>query len=194
VPGWDAIVLAGGRGSRLGGVDKATLDIGGRTLLARALDAVGKASRVVVVGEVDAPGAVVVQETPRFAGPAAAIGVGLAEVAAPYVLLAACDQPFLREAVDPLVTAAPTVGDGVIAVDDDGRRQHLMVVVRTSALRAAVAAQPTLVNLSVRALLAPLKLTELPVPSRAALDVDTWHDRDKALSQDRALSEGPSDG
>src|SRR4051812_33904528 len=36
-PEYDAIVLAGGGGRRLGGVDKATLEVGGRTLLDRVL-------------------------------------------------------------------------------------------------------------------------------------------------------------
>ncbi|AXT85818.1 molybdopterin-guanine dinucleotide biosynthesis protein MobA [Aeromicrobium sp. A1-2] len=178
---WDAIVLAGGRGSRLGGVDKATLEIAGETLLARTLRAVAGADRVIVVGDARAPGAIVVQEEPRFAGPAAAIGAGLGKVRAPYVLVVACDQPFLGDVVETLVGAA--ADDGVVAIDQDGRRQYLMSVLDTAALRAAIAAQPTLTDLSVRALLAPLTLVEIAVPAGAALDIDTWHDRDKALEQ-----------
>lgn len=178
---WDAIVLAGGRGSRLGGVDKASLDLDGETLLARVLRAVGGARRVVVVGEVDAPGAIVVQEEPRHAGPAAAIGAGMVEVAAPHVLVVACDQPFLADAVGMLLSGVR--GDGAIAVDAEGRRQHLMSVLDTAALRSSISARSTLVDLSVRALLAPLDLAEIVVPHRAALDIDTWHDHDKALAQ-----------
>ena len=176
---WDAVVLAGGRGSRLGGVDKATLELDGSTLLTRTLTAVSGASRMIVVGEVAAPGAIVVQEEPRFAGPAAAVGAGLAEVQSPYVLLVACDQPFLADAIHVLLEAA--TGDGVVAVDADGRRQHLMSVISSGALRRAVAAQPSLVDLSLHALLAPLNLVEIAVPSRATLDIDSWHDRDAAL-------------
>ena len=176
---WDAVVLAGGRGSRIGGVDKATLEIDGSTLLARTLAAVTGASRRIVVGEVEARGAIVVQEEPRFAGPAAAVGAGLSEVTAPYALLAACDQPFLTDAIAVLVEAV--TGDGVVAVDAHGRRQHLMCVVSSDALRRAVDAQPSLINLSLHALLAPLDLVEVAVPSRSTLDIDTWHDRDAAL-------------
>ena len=190
---WDAIVLAGGQGSRLGGIDKAALEIGGETLLTRTLRAVAGADRVIVVGDPSTgsgsglgEGTVVVQEEPRFAGPAAAIGAGMAEVAAPYVLVVACDQPFLAEAVDMLLDAAS--GDGVVAIDPDGRRQHLMSVLSSDAERASIATQPTLVDLSVRVLLSPLELTEVAVPARAALDIDTWHD------QSRALAEGASDG
>ncbi len=176
---WDAIVLAGGRGARLGGVDKATLDLDGSTLLERTLAAVAGASRVVVVGDVEAPGTVVVQEEPRFAGPAAAVGAGLAQVREAYVLLVGCDQPFLSQAIEVLVAAV--VGDGVVAVDADGRRQHLMSVVRVDALRESAHAQPSLTNLPLHALLAPLDLMEVAVPARTTLDIDTWHDRDSAL-------------
>jgi molybdopterin-guanine dinucleotide biosynthesis protein A len=178
---WDAIVLAGGRATRLGGVDKADLVVDGRTLLDRALDAMSGAARVVVVGEVDAHGAVVVQEEPRFAGPAAAIGAGLAEVGSPWVFLAACDQPHLAEAVDPLLEAR--AGDGVVAVDPTGRRQHLLTVVSTEALRSAVAAQPTLTDLAVHRLLEPLDLVEIALPARATHDIDSWHDREVAEEQ-----------
>lgn len=172
---WDAIVLAGGRGTRLGGTPKAELVVGGRSLLDRTLDAVSGASRVVVVGEVDAPGAIVVQEEPRFAGPAAAVGAGLGEVTAPWVLVVACDHPFVGDAVPPLLDA--TRGDGAVAVDESGRRQHLLCVVSSKALRAAVDAQATLVDVAVHRLMAPLDLAEVAVPSRATDDVDTWHDR-----------------
>ena len=179
---WDAIVLAGGRATRPGGAAKADLVVDGITLLDRTLDAVAGASTVVVVGEVDAPGAIVVQEEPRFSGPAAAIGAGLAEVSSPWVLIAACDHPFVADAVGPLLDARPEDGaaDGAVAVDADGRRQHLLCVVWTTRLRDAVAAQETLTNLAVHHLLEPLDLTEIALPSRATRDVDTWHDREVA--------------
>lgn len=185
---WDAIVLAGGRGSRLGGVDKATLELDGETLLARTLRAVSGAGRVIVVGDPRPlpEGTIVVREEPRFAGPAAAIGAAASEVHAPYVFLVGCDQPFLADAVGPLLDV--TSGDGVIAIDGAGRRQHLMSVLRTAALKTSIAAQASLIDLSVRALLAPLELVEVAVPGRAALDIDTWHD------QEKALAEGAHDG
>ena len=174
--GWDAIVLAGGRATRLGGVSKAELIVGGRSLLDRTLDAVAGAATVVVVGDVDAPGAIVVQEEPRFAGPAAAIGAGLPEVTAPWVVIAACDHPDVADAVGPLLAARS--GDGAVAVDAGGRRQHLLCVVDASALRSAAADHESLTDLAVHRLLAPLDLTEIALPPRATEDVDTWHDRD----------------
>ena len=180
---WDAIVLAGGRGSRLGGVDKAALEFEGETLIARTLRAVAGAGRIIVAGDPGPvpEGTIVVREEPRFSGPAAAIGAAMAEVHAPYVFLVGCDHPFLSDAVDLLLDEAS--GDGVIAIDADGRRQYLMSVLDASALRASIAAQATLVDLAVRALLVPLELMEIPIPTRAALDIDTWHDQEKALAE-----------
>ena len=47
---FDAVVLAGGSGRRLGGVDKAALEVAGATLLDRVLLASAGAGRTVVVG------------------------------------------------------------------------------------------------------------------------------------------------
>ena len=105
----------------------------------------------------------------------------MSEVRAPYVFLLGCDHPFLADAVDLLLDA--TSGDGVIAIDANGRRQYLMSVLDSAALRASIAAQATLVDLSVRSLLVPLELMEVAIPVRAALDIDTWHDREKALAE-----------
>lgn len=173
----EAIVLAGGRGSRLGGLDKGALDIGGESMLDRTLRAVA-GFRVVLVGA-ESPGILSVWEEPRGGGPAAAIGAGLAEVTAPHVLVVACDIPFLDEAV-PILLASMRERDGVIALDADGRRQHLMIAVRTAALIESAATHPSLDGLSVRALLAPLSLVEVVVPARSTLDLDTWHDVEKA--------------
>lgn len=175
----EAIVLAGGRGSRLGGIDKAALEVDGESMLDRTLRAVA-GFRVIIVGADDAPdGVVSVREEPRWSGPAAAIGAGLREVTTPYVLVVACDQPFLDEAI-PVLLESMGEKDGAIAVDETGRRQHLMIGVRTAALVASAATHPSLEGMSVRALLAPLDLAEIVVPSRATLDLDTWNDVERA--------------
>jgi len=89
---FDALVLAGGAGQRMGdprGTDKAGLDVGGVTLLDRVLAAVVDAQRCVVVGP-RRPTARVVTftiEEPAGSGPAAAIVHGLSMVHAPIVVV-----------------------------------------------------------------------------------------------------------
>ncbi len=71
---FSAVVLAGGTAARMGGADKAGIELGGRTLLEHALDAVVDAVEVVVVGDpvpTDLP-ATFVREDPPYGGPAAA--------------------------------------------------------------------------------------------------------------------------
>ncbi|MDQ4490895.1 NTP transferase domain-containing protein [Sinomonas sp. ASV486] len=106
--GFDAIVLAGGRASRLGGHPKPQLTYRGATLLDHALDAVDGARLTVVVGPGPGepggpdvpvegratpvtPGAVprpsrhvlYTREVPLYAGPLAALGAGVAALGSP---------------------------------------------------------------------------------------------------------------
>jgi molybdopterin-guanine dinucleotide biosynthesis protein A len=136
VPGLevDAVVLAGGRASRLGGADKPALVVGERSLLASVTAAAAAAgARVVVVVGPPRPGLVltagrlrVVREDPPGSGPVPALRRGLAEVAAPWVLVLAADLPFIRAGhLTSLLAAAagarPAAGPG--PADDAGRPQ-----------------------------------------------------------------------
>jgi len=173
----DALILAGGRSSRLGHSDKRNLQIAGRTLLQGSVDAVhaSGARRVIVVGDDGTDDAPAVREEPAFAGPVAAIAAGLRALPgdADVVLVIACDMPGVASALPVLLTAF--TGDGVIAVDR-GRRQLLTIAVSPSALEAALDRLPTLVDASMRALLGSLDLVEVTVPDGSTDDIDTWDD------------------
>ena len=194
----DAIILAGGRSSRLGGVAKASLFRDGRTLLQLAIDAARAAGgRVVVVGpEVETTDPVrFVRERPVFGGPAAAIAAGLdalrdgvAAEGPAQVAVLACDMPDAAPALAAVLDAATataaagTDADGWVAVDDSGREQSLLAVYHREALERRVAAlrasQPSgdLAGVSVRQLLAGLVLRQVPIPDGGSADVDTWAD------------------
>ena len=180
----DAVILMGGRASRLDGVAKGDLRVGGRTLLERVVAAAGGARDRVVVGEagesVLPPEVRVVREEPPFGGPAAAVAAGLHELAddADAVLLLAGDQPFVAPAL-PLLLAALAAAedhDGARAVDAGGRRQHLTCVIRRPALDRAIDAVGPLDGVSMRRLLEPLRMADVVVPPAATMDVDTWAD------------------
>lgn len=139
-----AVILAGGRGSRLGGIRKPLARLGSSTLLELAIRAVPVTSTVVVVGPADLadelpdlPDTVRwVCEDPPFGGPVAALVAGLAAVprAAQWVLLLAADQPTVHASVNTLLGASPDV-DGSIGVDADQRPQPLAALYRVEALR-----------------------------------------------------------
>ena len=92
-----AILLAGGRASRVGGADKTLFALAGTTLLQRAVDAVAGADPITVVGD-PVPGVAGVawaREDPPFGGPAAAAVAALATWSEDpeWTYLLACDLP-----------------------------------------------------------------------------------------------------
>jgi molybdopterin-guanine dinucleotide biosynthesis protein A len=186
---FDAVILAGGRSSRLGGVPKRDLVFHHATLLQRALAAAAGASRTVVVGPepgVALPGVMWCREQPEFAGPAAAISAGLDALAlgggtsAVYTLVLACDMPLVQDAVAVLKAAlVQEVGDGVVARSGDGNLQPLAGFYRTAVLTesaAELSSRGALINGSVRSLLASLEVQPVTVPAGSTADVDTWDD------------------
>lgn len=177
-----AIVLAGGQAARLGGFDKASIEIGGRTLLTHALDAVVDASEVVVVGlqvPTERPVTFVV-ESPRYGGPVAALLTGVDALLrrTPAVAVLAVDMPRLTHDTFRRLHAAhqATPGaDGAVLVGPDGRRQLVLVLdrARLEEVRPDHEGQH---DLSVRRLLADLTLVEVAAVGDEHRDVDTWAD------------------
>ena len=186
---YDAVVLAGGGGRRLGGVDKPGLEVDGRTLLDRVLAAVADAGTVVVVGPVRPTVRPVVwaREDPPGGGPAAALAAGLLLVTAPSVVVLAADLPFLDTATVALLRERAAGSDGALLVDDDGRDQVLTSCWTTARLRER--ATGDLAGAPLRALLRGLEPVRLPAPDpRAVQDVDTPDDLARAR---RRLSPSP---
>lgn len=175
---FDAIVLAGGTARRLGGTPKHGVVVDGQTLLARTLAAVDDAQSVIIVGDDTlrplVGTATVVREDPPLSGPAAGIGAALPFVHAEWVVVLACDYPQVGEIVPVLV--AECGGDGVIAVDASDRRQNLLFVARTVALKAAADRLASLAGTAVHALIEPLDLIDVPMPDVLLRDVDEWKD------------------
>ena len=175
---YDAIVLAGGTGSRLGGVDKAALQIAGQSLLDRSLDIVAAAASVVVVGDGQPTPHTVrwVREQPPGGGPAAAVAAALPHVHADAVVVLACDMPLVRPTTPGRLVAALDQADAALLVDGDGNRQPLAGAHRTDALRAAVRALGDPAGCSMRRLVDSLAVVEVAAGAGEALDCDSWAD------------------
>lgn len=178
---FDAVVLAGGGGTRLGGADKAGLNVGGMSLLDRVLTACAGARQTVVVGT-PRPTIRTVEwtlEQPPGGGPLAglAAGVDVLSRASPMpVLVLATDLPQLRsDDVHRLVTALagaePRVA-GAVFVDDAQHAQPLTAIYRRAALVQALADEQPVANRPMHAMLS--RLTTIAVPAGgAAADIDT---------------------
>ncbi len=130
-PTYSAIVLAGGRSSRLG-VDKASVPVGGRRLLDRVLSVLTDCfADVVVVGrtgwdEACVPVRFVQDETPGL-GPLGGLYTGLGVVEHGRALAVGCDMPFINRAVLEELLAQDGGADATVP-RTDGRAQPLLAV------------------------------------------------------------------
>jgi molybdenum cofactor guanylyltransferase len=93
------VILAGGMGTRLGGVKKALVEVGGAPVLQRVLDVVAPLVAEAILVDNDQGlahlGLRIVPDVQTRAGPLTALYSGLAAVTTPLCLVLACDMPFL---------------------------------------------------------------------------------------------------
>lgn len=185
-----AIVLTGGRGTRLGGVDKASLTIGAHTLLDRLIRELVPAT-IVVVGR-PAPTSVPVhftREDPPGGGPAAGVTAGMTallaaagspeevENRADYVAILAVDHPGVtRATVGRLLDgAAHAVPRGAVLVT--GQRRHYGVMVcHVAELVGQLRRHTSWHNQSLRTMLDPIIGATVPARDAEARDVDSVED------------------
>lgn len=187
-----AIVLAGGIGERLGGIDKAAIEIGGRTLLDRALAAAGGLPTVVVGPPRLLPaGVAAAREDPPGGGPAAGVVAGFTAlerrlgVGAPndeippraLILLLAVDHPGVTpETFSRLVSALRPAGVSGAVLVAEGRRQYGIGVYSAGALRWSRSQRWSWDGIPLRSLLGALVDAEVPAVDHEADDIDSPED------------------
>jgi len=147
------VLLAGGLGRRLGGRDKALVDLGGRPMIGHVLARAGTDCRATLINANGDPGRFadlglpVVEDTvPGAGGPLAGLLTGLDWAAAHYpecshVLTLPTDAPFLPRDLLPRLAAALGEGAEIARVASAGRSHHVVAlwpVALRSALRRAV--------------------------------------------------------
>jgi molybdopterin-guanine dinucleotide biosynthesis protein A len=173
------VVLAGGRASRLGGADKASIELDGRTLLEHALDALTDADEVVVVGDPVPTTRPVTftREDPAYGGPVAALLTGRdALLRDPTTLgLLAVDMPRVSAWTFRRLRDAARGHDGAFLTDADGRRQlaGVLTTARLDHVRPGLEAQH---GMALRTLLADLDLALVAPDGDEGRDVDSWTD------------------
>lgn len=197
------VILTGGTGRRLGGLDKATLALSGMSPLDRAIE-IADGRRVVIVGPHAPVGSMVqsTREVPPGGGPAAAVAAGVDVLAAHGSLEApvsgdrgsvfgsmAGGDLIAVWAVDQigvttstwrrlaLAAASPREGGPAGAVLlAGGRRQYGVGVFAWRTLARACAARTSWQGAALRALLDPLVIAEVAGSVTESRDVDTLED------------------
>jgi molybdopterin-guanine dinucleotide biosynthesis protein A len=140
-PRASGVVLAGGESSRLGR-DKALLELGGDTLLARAVHALRPLSDDIIIVANDPhkyeplglPARLV---SDAFPGRGSLVGIysGLSQAVHPYALIVACDMPFLNVSLLRYMLGLME-GYDVVIPQLDGFLEPLHAVYRRSCLPA----------------------------------------------------------
>lgn len=183
---FSGIVLAGGAARRLSGVDKPLLEVGGISLLDKAIAALAGAEPIVVVGP-ERPGVTGVRwtrEEPAGSGPLAALDAGLGLVDGDEVAVLAADLAAVTATTIARLRAALSTKDGAVLVDADGRRQWLIGVWRAERLVAAMPAQTS--GKPLRATLSTLDVIEVRAEPGEAVDIDTPDDLHSVHTEGKA--------
>jgi molybdenum cofactor guanylyltransferase len=124
---WTAAILAGGRASRLGGIDKCALCVGGRTILERQVAVVRDLTPDILIIANDeeryrALNVPVVSDRIVGAGSLGGLYTALVEAPTEQVVVMACDMPFLTA---PFLSRLAALGAAVdAAVPRDARGYH----------------------------------------------------------------------
>jgi molybdopterin-guanine dinucleotide biosynthesis protein A len=110
-----ALVLAGGKATRFGGVAKHLLVVDGETIFERQIRVLSpRVAEILVSSPTDIAGYRTVRDSVMGAGPLAGIAAGLAAALTPWLLVVAGDMPHLDgEMIDHMIALTPYDTDAV---------------------------------------------------------------------------------
>jgi molybdopterin-guanine dinucleotide biosynthesis protein A len=125
------VVLAGGQGSRMGGVDKGLQPFRGRPMVAHAVERLASQVDELLINANRNPEAyaqfghrVIADEIEGFAGPLAGFERGLAHAKGDLVVTVPCDSPFLPADLVARLRAALESSQADLAVAKTGDQAH----------------------------------------------------------------------
>ncbi len=127
-----ALVLAGGRGSRMGGVDKGLTELGGKALVSHSLERLAPQVGTILINanrsaeQYAAFGWPVIPDNnpDEFAGPLAGMLAGLEHCTTQWLLTAPCDSPWIPPDYASRMLTAATDAKARIAMASDGQRHQ----------------------------------------------------------------------
>ncbi|MCM2307476.1 MAG: molybdenum cofactor guanylyltransferase [Sulfuritalea sp.] len=125
------VILAGGQGRRMGGIDKGLQELRGRPMALWVLERLAPQVRSVLISanqnlgryaEFGCP--VLPDRIAGFAGPLAGLQAALAQATTPLLVTAPCDSPFLPADLVARLHAALSADQAQLAVARTGERVH----------------------------------------------------------------------
>ena len=136
-----AVILAGGRATRMGGVDKGLISVNDRPMIAWVIDGLRPQVAAILISanrnrdnyaEFGYP--VIDDGDDEFRGPLAGLASCMQAATTPYIVLAPCDSPLLSGDLVPRLYAALSATGSRIAVAHDGNRLQPVFAVLESGL------------------------------------------------------------
>jgi molybdenum cofactor guanylyltransferase len=125
------VILAGGQGSRMGGVDKGLQPFRGKPMVAHVIERLAPQVAEILINanrNAQAYGAfgyrIVADEIGGFAGPLAGFERGLAHASRELVVTVPCDSPFLPADLVPRLHGALQAAGAQLAVAKTGEQAH----------------------------------------------------------------------
>ncbi|MCI0347460.1 MAG: molybdenum cofactor guanylyltransferase [Chloroflexi bacterium] len=168
------LVLAGGQGRRMGGVDKGLQPLRGRPMVEWVLERLTPQVTEVVINanQHQAEYAryghrVVADEIGGFAGPLAGLHAGLKAGVHPFLVTVPCDSPFLPRDLVSRLHAALVAGHADLAVAKTGNQPHPVFALVRAALATHLAAFLEGGGRKIDAWYAALKVVEVPFDDEA---------------------------
>ena len=131
MPVVSALILAGGKATRLGGIAKHAIVVGGEMIITRQLRVLGPLVDEVIVSGAEIAGYRVVRDEIADAGPLAGIAAGLAAAKTPWLLVVAGDMPYITGELISAMLARVAPDLDAVGVRTRDRPEPLLCVLHT---------------------------------------------------------------
>ena len=136
------VILAGGRGARMGGIDKGLVEVAGRPMVEHVLATVERQAEAVAINANRSTERyaryghpVIPDRMDGFQGPLAGMASALESAATEFLLFVPCDSPLVDASLGPRLHAALAERRADIAVAHDGERMHPVFVLLRRTVR-----------------------------------------------------------
>ncbi|MDN5849394.1 MAG: molybdenum cofactor guanylyltransferase [Nitrococcus sp.] len=143
--GITGVILAGGRATRMGGVDKGWVTLDGRPLVAHVLAALRPQVATVLINAnrnldsyAELGCRVITDAQQGYPGPLAGLAAALAQAETPWVLTAPCDGPLVTTDLGPRLYHALMSAGAEVATVRDSERLHPVYALVPTWLRESV--------------------------------------------------------